>query len=60
MTSSAPGGRLLKLHPGGALVSEETSEVQESRQLHEAAFEAAQEFSREEDENLCAPLQQGN
>ena len=33
----------LKLHPGGALVPEETAEVQEARDLHEAAYEAAME-----------------
>jgi hypothetical protein len=43
----------LELHPGGALVPEETQEVEEAREWHEAAIEAAREddiFSREEDE----------
>jgi hypothetical protein len=31
----------LELHPGGALVPEETSAVQEARNWHEAAMEAA-------------------
>jgi hypothetical protein len=36
-------GRPLKLYPNGALVPEETQEVVEARQLHEAAMEAAEE-----------------
>jgi hypothetical protein len=33
----------LELHPGGALVPEETRAVAEARELHEAALEAARE-----------------
>ncbi len=43
----------LELHPGGAIVPEETRAVEEAREWHEAAQEAAREadiFSREEDE----------
>ena len=36
-------GLALELHPGGALVPEETRAVVEARELHEAALEAARE-----------------
>jgi hypothetical protein len=38
-------GRPLQLYPNGALVPEETQEVQEARQLHEAAMEAAERMN---------------
>ncbi len=37
----------LELHPGGALVPEETRAVQEARNWHEAAMEAAMEDDEE-------------
>ena len=37
----------LELHPGGALVPEETRAVEEARNWHEAAIEAAREAARE-------------
>jgi hypothetical protein len=43
----------LELHPGGALVPEETRAVEEARNWHEAALEAAREddiLNREEEE----------
>ncbi len=55
----------LELHPGGALVPEETSAVEEARKWHEAALEAAVEddiLSREEEleevEGLEAELEE--
>jgi hypothetical protein len=56
----------LELHPGGALVPEETRAVEEAREWHEAALEAAREddiLSREaeleEVEGLEAERQSG-
>jgi hypothetical protein len=43
LAAGLQGGRPLKLYPNGALVPQETQEVQEARQLHEAAMEAAEE-----------------
>jgi hypothetical protein len=40
----------LELHPGGALVPEETRAVQEARNWHEAAMEAALEEDEAEQE----------
>ncbi len=56
----------LELHPGGALVPEETSAVEEARKWHEAALEAAveddilsREAELEEVERLEAERQSG-
>jgi hypothetical protein len=40
----------LELHPGGALVPEETRAVEEARNWHEAAIEAAREAAMEDEE----------
>jgi hypothetical protein len=58
----------LELHPGGALVPEETRAVEEAREWHEAAQEAAREadiLSREEEdeaelEEIDGDERQGN
>ncbi len=44
----------LHLHPGGALVPEDTSAVQEARLRHEAALEAARDYNGEEDSLLSS------
>jgi hypothetical protein len=43
LAAGLQSGRPLKLYPNGALVPEETQEVQEARQLHEAAMEVVEE-----------------
>ena len=42
----------LELHPGGALVPEETAEVAEARSLHATALQAAAAFSADEEEEF--------
>ena len=49
-----PGLLALQLHPGGALVPEDTPEVQEARHLHEAALEAAEQYAGEGSHQLSA------
>jgi hypothetical protein len=52
-TIMASSALALELHPGGALVPEETRAVEEAREWHEAAVEAAreeEEAAREEEE----------